>query len=197
MPSTTFLRNHGKTSRTPNRPFEKERMDAEMKLIGEYGLKNKREVWRVQLVLAKIRKAARTLLTLDEKDGRRVFEGAAILRRLLRMGVLSEDRTTLDYVLALKPADFLERRLQTQVFKLGLAKSIHHARVLIKQRHIRVGKQIVDVPSFMVRTDSQKHIDFALTSPFGGGRPGRVKRKALAAKGGGGGGGDAADEEED
>jgi ribosomal protein S4 len=33
--------------------------------------------------------------------------------------------------------DFLERRLQTLVFKLGLAKSIHHARVLIRQRHIR------------------------------------------------------------
>lgn len=40
-----------------------------------------------------------------------------------------------------------------------------------------VGKQVVNVPSFMVRVDSQKHIDFALTSPFGGGRPGRVKRK--------------------
>lgn len=41
----------------------------------------------------------------------------------------------------------------------------------------RVGKQIVDIPSFMVRVDSQKHIDFALKSPFGGGRPGRNKRK--------------------
>jgi len=197
MPSTTYLRVHGKTSRTPNRPFEKERMDSEMKLIGEYGLKNKREVWRVQLVLAKIRKASRVLLTLDDKDPRRQFEGTAIIRRLLRMGVLPEDRATLDYVLALKPADFMERRLQTQVFKLGLAKSIHHARVLIKQRHIRVGKQIVDVPSFMVRTDSQKHVDFALTSPFGGGRPGRVKRKSQAAKGGGGGDAGGAEEEED
>lgn len=62
----------------------------------------------------------------------------------------------------------------------GLAKSIHHARVLIRQRHIRVGKQVVNIPSFMVRVDSQKHIDFALTSPFGGGRPGRVKRKSAA-----------------
>jgi len=42
-----------------------------------------------------------------------------------------------------------------------------------------VGKQVVDVPSFLVRVDSQKHIDFALTSPFGGGRPGRVKRRNL------------------
>ena len=50
----------------------------------------------------------------------------------------------LDYVLGLKIEDFLERRLQTQVFKLGLAKSIHHARVLIRQRHIRVRKQVTD-----------------------------------------------------
>lgn len=91
----------------------------------------------------------------------------------------------LDYVLALKVEDFLERRLQTLVWKLGLAKSIHHARVLIRQRHIRVGKQIVNVPSFIVRLDSQKHIDFAITSPFGGGRFGRVRRKkAKAAEGG-------------
>ncbi|CAD6498916.1 BgTH12-04572 [Blumeria graminis f. sp. triticale] len=87
----------------------------------------------------------------------------------------------LDYVLALKTEDFMERRLQTCVYKLGLAKSIHHARVLIRQRHIRVGKQIVNVPSFVVRLDSQKHIDFALSSPFGGGRPGRVRRKKAAA----------------
>merc|ERR1711972_1045493 len=79
----------------------------------------------------------------------------------------------------LKVEDFLERRLQTQVFKLGLSKSIHHARVLICQRHIRVRKQIVNVPSFLVRLDSQKHIDFSNKSPFGGGRHGRVKRKNM------------------
>ena len=44
-----------------------------------------------------------------------------------------------------------------------------------------MGKQIVNVPSFIVRLDSQKHIDFALTSPFGGGRPGRVRRKKAKA----------------
>ena len=40
--------NYGKTFRKPKRAFEKERLDAEMKIIGEYGLKNKREVWRSQ-----------------------------------------------------------------------------------------------------------------------------------------------------
>lgn len=105
--------------------------------MGKYGLRNKREVWRVQLALSKIRTTARELLTLDEKDTRRVFEGTAMLRRLTRLGLLDESRQALDYVLSLKIEDFLERRLQTVVFKLGLAKSIHHARVLIFQRHIR------------------------------------------------------------
>merc|ERR1711909_148253 len=83
----------------------------------------------------------------------------ALLRRLIRIGVLDETQQKLDYVLSLKLEDFLERRLQTQVFNLGLAKSVHHARVLIRQRHIRVRKQVVDVPSYVVRLDSQKHID--------------------------------------
>ncbi|XP_063613581.1 small ribosomal subunit protein uS4-like isoform X2 [Penaeus indicus] len=122
---------------TPRRPYEKSRLDQELKLLGEYGLRNKRELWIVKMLLAKIRKAARELLTLDEKDPRRLFQGNALLRRLVRTGVLEESRMKLDYVLGLKNEDFLERRLQTQVFKLGLAKSIHHARVLIKQGHIR------------------------------------------------------------
>merc|ERR1739842_125263 len=182
---------------TPRRPLEKARLDQELKLICEYGLRNKREVWRVKFALAKIRKAARTLLTLEEKDHRRLFEGNALLRRLVRIGVLEESRMKLDYVLGLKIEDFLERRLQTQVFKLGLAKSIHHARVLIRQRHIRVRKQVVNVPSFIVRLDSQKHIDFALTSPFGGGRPGRVRRKKAKAAEKKDEGGDEGEEEEE
>eukprot|EP00747_Dinoflagellata_sp_TGD_P150278 gnl/TRDRNA2_/TRDRNA2_177094_c0_seq11.p2 gnl/TRDRNA2_/TRDRNA2_177094_c0~~gnl/TRDRNA2_/TRDRNA2_177094_c0_seq11.p2 ORF type:complete len:193 (+),score=53.51 gnl/TRDRNA2_/TRDRNA2_177094_c0_seq11:74-652(+) len=180
----------GKTFRKPKRPFEKERLDAEMKLVGEYGLKNKREVWRVQYVLSKIRTAARELLTLDEKNETRMFQGEALLRRMVRLGLLLENERKLDYVLGLTTAKIMERRLQTKVFKLGLAKSIHHARCLIRQRHIRVGKQICNIPSFVVRLDSEKHVDFALTSPFGGGRPGRVRRKRMNSKGGDGGGDD-------
>ncbi|KAG8757814.1 40S ribosomal protein S9 [Serendipita sp. 396] len=109
----------------------------ELKLAGEYGLRNKREIWRISLILSKIRRAARELLKLEAKDPKRLFEGNALIRRLVRIGVLDETR-------------------------------------------MRVGRQIVNVPSFVVRLDSQKHIDFSLTSPFGGGRPGRVKRKRAA-----------------
>ena len=106
---------YSKNYATPRRPFEKARLDQELKLIGEYGLRNKREVWRVKYSLAKVRTAARILLTLEEKDPKRLFEGNALLRRLVRIGVLDEGKMKLDYVLGLKVEDFLERRLQTQV----------------------------------------------------------------------------------
>merc|ERR1719464_1978995 len=107
---------------------------------------------------------------------------------MTRMGLLKENERKLDYVLGLTPNLFMERRLQTKVFTSQIASSYHHARVLIRQRHICVGNQICDVPSFLVRVDSEKQIDFANAAPFRNGRPGRVKRRN-AAKGG--------DEEED
>lgn len=73
---------NSKTYVTPRRPFEKERLDQELKFIGDFGLRNKREVWRVKYTLAKIRKAARELLTLDEKDTKRLFEGKSIYHTL-------------------------------------------------------------------------------------------------------------------
>jgi len=171
-------RNVSKVAKTPRRPYEKERLDKELKLAGVYGLRNKREIHRVHTSLSKMRSVARQLLTLPEKDPKRLFQGAALLRRLTRLGMLGEGEQKLDFVLGLTIEKFLDRRLQTRVFQSGMAKSIHHARVLIKQRHIRVGKRMVDAPSFMVRVDSDKHIEFTSTSPLGSGRPGRVARKS-------------------
>ena len=99
------------------------------------------------------------------------FSGLLIARLLLGTATSIVPPTAISYLTSTVPSKHL-------------AKSIHHARVLIKQRHIRVGKQLVNVPSFLVSVDSEKHIDFAMTSPYGNGRPGRVARKRAAAKAG-------------
>merc|ERR1711967_23042 len=176
--------NYKKTSKTPRKPFDKDRLIQELRVVGQYGLRCKREAWRVQLTLAKIRKAARGLMTLSEDDPRRLFEGDALLRRMVRLGLLKENERKLDYILGLTLNQFMERRLQTLVAEKKLANSVHHARVLIRQRHIAVGKQMVNIPSFMVRVSSEQHIQTAPSSVYKTGAMGRMKKKrAGGAKG--------------
>ena len=156
-------RNRSKTSKNPKRPYEKERLDNELLLLGTYGLKNKKEIWRVQYTLARIRKAARILLTLPEDHPKRIFEGEALIKRMTRLGVLAKDQQKLDYVLGLTLKQFLDRRLQSIVFsKSKFANSIHEARVLIFQRKISINKgsrkQIINIPSYMVRSKNEQHI---------------------------------------
>jgi len=174
-------RNFNRVAKAPRRPYERERLDRELRLAGQYGLRCKREIWRVNVVLSKMRRTARLLLTMPENHPRRVLEGSALLRRCHDLGFLEEAKNKLDYVLSLSVPDILERRLQTIVFKHGLASSVHQARTMIMQRHIAVGKQIVTTPSFMVRKAREGHIGFADVSPLGNGRPGRVKRVKINA----------------
>ena len=171
-------RNHSKTSTRPRKLFEKERIDQEVEICGEYGLKNKRELWRAQLTLARLRKRARELLTLDENNDRRKFEGAALLRRMFKFGLLNPDTENgLDYVLALNIKKLLERRLQTLVFRKKLARSVHHSRVMVQGKHIAVDNQLVHVPSYLVTVANEQAINMYSKSPFTGAKPGRQKRK--------------------
>ncbi|XP_074951498.1 LOW QUALITY PROTEIN: small ribosomal subunit protein uS4 [Phalacrocorax aristotelis] len=140
----------------------------------------KREVWQVHLPVdpGQDPKVAQEPLALNEKDPQHLFEGNTLLQHLVCISVLDEGKRKLDYILGLKIEDFLERCLQTQVFRLGLVKSIHHTRVHTRQHHIQVQKQVVNIPSFIVCLDCQKHIDFLPNSLYGvGGGPGWVKGK--------------------
>ena len=175
-----LFRKSSRVSRPPRRPYERERLDHEIQLVGEYGLRNKRELWRVHYTLAHLRKVARDLLTLDPKDPRRRFEGDALIRRLQAMSILTPEQSTLEFVLGLQARDLLDRRLQTFITRQQkLATTIHEARTLIHQRHIAVGDQLVNIPSFMVRADSGRHVQFHVTSTLAPNtdRLGRIKRR--------------------
>ncbi len=74
---------------------------------------------------------------------------------MVRLGLLKESEKKLDYVLGLTISQFMDRRLQTLVSKRKLGNSVHHSRVLIRQKHIAVGKNVVNIPSFMVRVSSE------------------------------------------
>lgn len=145
---------------TPKQPWRSDRLLEELKLVGEYGLRNKRELWRAASILRKYRKIARSLFVLTEEE--RAKKESVLINTLYKLGILPE-KSTADDVLRLTVRDILERRLQTIVFRLGLAKTIHHARQLITHRHIAVGDRVVSAPSYLVKRGEEDKIKLLLT----------------------------------
>jgi len=160
---------HRKKYVTPPHPWDKVRLEKEAQLVVKYGLRNKRELWRFQNLLRKYRRVARDLLgklTLPGKEGEYAKAKAqTVIRKLFKLGVLPEN-ATLDDILNLSVEDFLERRLQTLVYRQGLARTIRQARQLITHGHISVDGHRVTAPSFLVTRDLESKISFYKNSPF-------------------------------
>ena len=151
---------------TPNHPYQGERIAAESGLVGTYGLKNKEELWRAESELRQYRREARTLIGASGGDVEAAErEGADFLSRLKRIGILDED-DSLDTVLALEVTDILERRLQTLVYRKGLANTTKQARQFITHGHITVEGQRVRVPSYTVDVAEEPTISFDDNSPL-------------------------------
>ena len=148
---------------TPRFPWRTDVLQAELRILGEYGLRNKRELWRHRTMVSKFRGIARSLLGKSEEE-RKELENQ-LLNRLKRLGVLHET-AVLDDVLDLTVENILERRLQTMVFRKGLAKSIYQARQLITHGHIAVGGRRVRSPSYLVSREDENRIAYASTSPL-------------------------------
>lgn len=148
---------------TPRFPWRSDVLESEIRLLGEYGLRNKRELWRCKTMLSKFRGIARSLFGMPPSK-RKVLE-AQLLNKLKRMGILSEN-AVLDDVLDLTVESILERRLQTLVFKKGLAKTIHQARQLIVHGHIAIDGRKVFSPGYLVLKDEEDKIEYAPTSPL-------------------------------
>ena len=151
---------------TPNHPFQGERIAEEAGLMGKYGLKNKEELWRAQSELRQYRREARKLIGGAGGDTDVAEqEGEEFVTRLKRIGVLNEG-DSLDDVLALSVTDILERRLQTVVYRNGLANTTQQARQFVTHGHITVDGSRVRIPSYTVEVAEEDAVEFDSASPL-------------------------------
>jgi small subunit ribosomal protein S4 len=148
---------------TPKRPYDFANLEAELKLVGAYGLRNKRELWRHKTELSTLRRRAREMLSTGVTE-REQIEGE-LIGRLHRLGLIPE-RGNLDDILSLSIQDLMERRLQTVLFRKGMAKSFFQARQLITHGHITIGGRKAKAPSYMVSTIDEGSLDYAELSPY-------------------------------
>src|SRR3990167_1745371 len=96
-------RKHKQYSR-PKRPFDKTRILEEEKIKKEFGLKNKKEIWRSESKVKIIRRRAKSLISASADEQKKFFD------KLKKMGF---NANSIAEVLTLDKNDYLKRRLQT------------------------------------------------------------------------------------
>ncbi|WP_136715212.1 30S ribosomal protein S4 [Halorientalis salina] len=154
------LGSNTKLYETPNHPFQGERIAGEHDLVGRYGLKNKEELWRAQSELRSFRREARQLLGAAAGEAEAAAkESEEFLARLQKLGILGEE-DGLDDILSLDVTDVLERRLQTVVYRKGLANTASQARQFISHGHIRMEGRRVTEPSAKVTVAEEDTVEF-------------------------------------
>ncbi len=147
---------------TPSHPWQKVRIEEESGLIHQYGLKNKREIWRANTKVREMRRQARKL-TANSSDDQAQKEKNLLLAKLNRLGML-EQNSGLEDVLIMTPENVLDRRLQTQVYLQGLSSTVKQARQLIVHGHISIDGAVVRVPGILVTKLQEKNISYSPTS---------------------------------
>ena len=145
----------------PTKLWDKTRIDEERKIMQAYGLRRKKEIWRAESMLRDYRRLARALSAKKDKDKEKV-----LLDKLFRMGLVGKE-ADLDDVLALKIENILDRRIQTLVFRKGLAKTAKEARQYIVHGHISFDGRKVKWPSTLVHLGGEEKISFYEKSSIG------------------------------
>jgi len=133
----------------PRKLYDKSRISDENKLVEEYGLKNKREIWKAEAKIKYFRNRAKFLITEPQEEKEKFFT------KLRNMGL---DVKTIADVLALNKEDLLKRRLSTVVWKKGLSNTAKHARQLIVHKKVYVEERLVNIPSYIVPTSVESTI---------------------------------------
>ena len=140
----------------PKKIWNKQLLLEELQLMGEYGLRNKKELWLARARLKWIVRRARALLSMTAEE--RAPLEMPFKEKLYKMGFIEDPNVPLDRILSLDVRAILERRLQTLVFRMGLAKSIHHARQLVVHGHVLVAGRRVTSPGFLVPRELEDKI---------------------------------------
>lgn len=138
-----------KKFRRPKRPFDKARIDSENVLRKKFGLKNKKEIWKADAEIKKIRKRAKDLIS-ETGEEREMF--------FIKLNKIGLDVKSIEDVLALTSEDWLKRRLQTFLFNKKFANSVRMARQLISHKQVLVDGKIINKPSFIVTIALEKKI---------------------------------------
>lgn len=147
-----------KAKKTFNRPrsiWTTDQISSELYVVGSYGLRNKRELWKAQTEIARIRNQARSLLSLPIEV--RHEKETKLLNYLSRLGLVTSS-STLDDILNLKIEDILERRLQTVVMKRSNLKSPYQARQIVVHGHVSIGNRKINLPGYLVKKDEESEI---------------------------------------
>ena len=142
----------------PKRPLNYDLKMEELKTLGTFGLKTKRELWKAHTQLSRIRHQARSLLALRQEV--REKKEPILMQSLTKVGLV-EESSTLDDVLNLQVTDLLSRRLQTVVLKKFSFKTPYQARQAVVHGHIMIGDRIINVPSYVVKTNEEKQVSLA------------------------------------
>ena len=143
----------------PKKIWNKQLLLEELQLVGEYGLRNKKELWLARAHLKRITRRARSLLSMTAEE--RAPLEMPFKERLYKMGFIEDPNVPLDRILSLDVRAVLERRLQTVVYRMGLAKSIHHARQLIVHGRVLVAGRRMTSPGFLVPRELEDKISLA------------------------------------
>lgn len=133
----------------PKRPYEKARIDEEVIIKEEFGLKNKKEIWKADAKIKNMREKAKNLIQADEKEQKALFEN------LNKIGIKVN---SIADILSLDKKDYLNRRLQTIVFKKELTKSVKEARQKIVHKKVLVNGKVINKPSYIVPVELESKI---------------------------------------
>lgn len=144
---------------TPNEGWSEERIQKEDELIEEFGLKNKREIYKAESTLRGLRRQARKLVAEQDEE-----QNKDLLEKVRSLGLVKKD-AELEDVLTLSTTDILQRRLQTAVNRKGYADTAKEARQLVTHGHVEIDGQRVNIPGYLLTQEEEKKIEVELPEP--------------------------------